>query len=207
MAITPRGSGGRKEPTMSVRIVLFLAVLFAVAGNTLPGQAQECAQTGVVASIVRDFERRNCWPEPFIFPDRQAVRDPIAIMVARGWERQNMLAEQYFEENRADLTEAGKLKIRWIVAEPPPHHRVIYVRRTVTPELTMARIQAVTAFATQAAQPEPCPPVLETTASQLGWPADRVDVLSRKFYAAIPEPKLPAANGSSGAGSGSGSSQ
>jgi hypothetical protein len=187
---------------MSVRIVLFLAVLFAVAGNTLPSRAQDPNHKTIVGSIVRDFERRNCWPEPFICPDRQAVRDPMAIMISRGWERQNMLAEQYFEDNRADLTEAGKLKIRWIISEPPPHHRVIYVRRTVTPELTVARLEAVKAFATQAASPEPCPPVLETTASQLGWPADRVDALSRKFYAAIPEPKLPGSSGQSGSGSG-----
>ena len=190
---------------MTLRIVLFLAVLSAVAGSTLPSLSQESNHTGFAGSIVRDFQRRNCWPEPFVCPDRQAMRDPMAIMIARGWERQNMLAEQYFEENRADLNEAGKIKIRWILTEPPPHHRVIYVRRTVTPELTMARIEAVKAFATQAAQPDACPPVLETTATQPGWPADRVDVLSRKFYAAIPEPKLPSANGSSGSGSGSGS--
>lgn len=189
---------------MSVRIVLFLAVLFAIAGGTLPSRAQECDHSGVVGSIVRDFERRNCWPEPFVCPDRQAVRDPMAIMVARGWERQNMLAEQYFEENRADLNEAGKIKIRWIVTEPPPPHRVIYVRRTVSPELTMARIEAVKAFAMQAAQPEACPPVLETTATPPGWPADRVDALSRKFFAAIPDPKLPGGSGASGSGSGSG---
>ena len=188
---------------MSLRIVLVLAVLFVVAGNATPTPAQEGGLSGFIHSIPRDFVRRNCWPEPFVYPDRQAARDPMAVMIARGWERQNMLAEQYFEENRPELTEAGKLKIRWILTDPPPHHRVIYVRRAVTPELTMARIEAVKAFAMQAAPGEACPPVLETTVSQPGWPADRVDVLSRKFHAAIPEPKLPSASGS-GSGSGSG---
>lgn len=183
---------------MSLRIVMVLAVFIAVGTTPLPAPAQDGPVSAFLHSIPRDWKRRNCWPEPFVCPDRQAVREPLAIMVNRGWERQNMLADQYFEDNRAELTEAGKLKIQWVLTEPPPHHRTLYVHRALSPELTQARIESVRAYALLLLQGEPCPQILETTVSQPGWPADRVDALSRKFQAAMPEPKLPSA--SSGAG-------
>ena len=46
-------------------------------------------------------------------------------------------------------------------------------------------------------------PVLESTRSDDGWPADRIDILSRKAAGATMEPKLL---GSSGGGGGGGSS-
>ena len=70
-------------------------------------------------SVARDTKRRNCWPAPFNCPDRQTVRAPFAIMVNNGWRRQNMLGDFHFEATTGQLTEAGKLKIRWIVIRGP----------------------------------------------------------------------------------------
>lgn len=44
-------------------------------------------------------------------------------------------------------------------------------------------------------------PVMETTRTDDGWPADRIDLVSKKAATATPEPKLL---GSSGSGNGAG---
>jgi len=176
---------------MSIRIVLAVSVFLATAGAAIPTQADDHL------GIARDFKRRNCWPEPFVAPDRQAVRDPMAIMIARGWERQNMLHEQYFEDGKSALNEAGRLKVRWIVTEAPTTHRVVYVRRADNPADTQARIESVQAYMAQLQPGAMVAPVLETGLAPPSWPADRMDVLSRKFYDAIPEPKLTTSSGGS----------
>ena len=70
-------------------------------------------------SIVRDVKRRQCWPEPFVAPDRATVRSPFVTQVANGWRRQNMLGEFHFQPGSQDLTEAGRLKVRWILPYAP----------------------------------------------------------------------------------------
>jgi hypothetical protein len=177
---------------MRIRIVLALSMLLAIAGATLPSLADDCL------GICRDFKRRNCWPEPFVAPDRQAVREPMAIMIAHGWERQNMLHEQYFEDGKSTLNEAGRLKIRWILNEAPSTHRVVYVRRADNPADTQARIESVHAYMAQLQPGTMQAPVLETNMSPPSWPADRMDVLNRKFFDAIPAPKLSGDSGGSG---------
>lgn len=170
---------------MRARIVLTLAVLLAGALPAVPVQAED-----FLKSIGRDFKRRNCWPEPFTCPDRQAVREPMAIMVARGWERQNMLHDQYFEDGRSVLTDAARRKIRWILTEAPSQHRVIYVRVADTPQETGARIEAVRGYVAQLMPGQPQPPILETMLTAPGWPAERVNVVSRKFIESMPDPKM-----------------
>jgi hypothetical protein len=159
-------------------------------------------------SVARDTKRRNCWPAPFICPDRQAVRAPFAIMVNNGWRRQNMLGDFYFEPTTGQLTEAGKLKIRWIVIEAPEQHREIYVHIGQTIEETQARMAAATAEAASLAPQGQVPPVMQTSISDGGTPADRVDLIERKYQTSMPNPRLPAPanqSGSGGMGGGSGS--
>jgi hypothetical protein len=181
---------------MRVRIVLTMLVL--LAGVTTAGLARADDFLG----IRRDFARRNCWPEPFVGYDRQTVREPFALMIARGWERQNMLYDEYFEDSRNVLTEAGRLKVRWILTEAPFQHRIVYVHRADDPQETQARMESVRAYASQLLHGAMLPPILETSVSPPSSPADRVDMVSRKYYQSMPEPKLPMAGGSSGGGGG-----
>jgi hypothetical protein len=169
---------------MKIRIVLALTVFAATVTACPPTQAKD------PLGIARDFKRRNCWPEPFVAWDRQAVRDPMGIMIARGWERQNMLHEQYFEDGRTSLNEAGRLKVRWILNDAPTLHRIIYVRRADNAADTQARIDSVRAYVAQLQPGRAQAAILETSLSPPGWPADRVDIQTRKFYDAIPAPKL-----------------
>jgi len=149
-------------------------------------------------SVARDTKRRNCWPEPFLRPDRHAVRAPLAVMVSNGWRRQNLLADHHFIDQGGKLTEAGRMKIRWILTEAPLQHRTIYVHRADDPQITAARIDNVQQLAAQLVPEGALPLVLETSIPVRGWPAARADMIGRKFEASTPEPRLPEASSGGG---------
>ena len=118
-----------------------------------------------------------------------------------------MLGEFHFEASTGQLTEAGRLKVKWILTVCPRQHRLVYVHTADSNEETSARIAAVQQLAGQIA-PNDIPPVLPTSISDDGWPADQVDLIQRKFQSTTPSPRLPASTGNSGSssyGSGGGS--
>jgi hypothetical protein len=127
----------------------------------------------------------------------------MVTMVSNGWRRQNMLGEFHFEPATGQLTEAGRLKVRWIVTEAPQQHRIVYVHTADSNEQTAARIAAVQLLVVRYAPPGEMPPVLPTSISDQGWPADQVDLIGRKFQASTPPPRLSAKTDSGGSGSGS----
>jgi hypothetical protein len=154
-------------------------------------------------SVVRDVKRRQCWPEPFVAPDRAAVRAPFVIQVANGWRRQNMLGEFHFKPGTQELTEAGQLKVRWILTVCPQQHRIIYVHVADSEEETAARIAMVQQWSAKISPN--VPPILSTTIPDEGWPADEVDAIGRKFQSSMPAPRLPASQNSTSGGSSSSS--
>jgi uncharacterized membrane protein YgcG len=149
------------------------------------------------------FQRVNKWPEPWVCPDRQSVRAPMAIMTANGWRRQNLLTDLHFTDNN-QLTEAGELLVRWILIEAPHARRLIYVHCGTTGEETAARLAVVAKAAQKVAPGQPIPPILETSISDAGWPAREVEIISRRFDATTPDPRLPKDSGGGAAGGGGG---
>jgi len=152
-----------------------------------------------LASIPRDTVNRNRWPEPMATSDRQVTYSSFTAMTERGWERQNMLVDYHFEDGSLRLTEAGRLKVRWIVTEAPPQHRVIYVHQGSDGQQTAARVATVQALVPQIAPEATGVPILVTTLSSEGNPADRVQFVNAEFVKAQPKPKL-LCNGSAGGG-------
>lgn len=124
-------------------------------------------------------------------------------MIANGWRRQNMLGEYHFEPGTAKLTEAGRLKVRWILTTGPQQHRLIYVHRADTDEETSARMATVLQLASKIT-PYDLPPVLATSISDDGWPADQIDRVGRKYQASTPAPRLPSPAGGGGSAPSSG---
>jgi hypothetical protein len=157
-----------------------------------PGYACNDPVSAAVKSVVRDWKRNNCWPEPFVYPDRQNVRAPFVLMVSNGWRRQNLLGSNHFQMDAGSLTAAGQEKLRWILTEAPEQHRTVYVTRAYTAQETVARIAAVQKSAAQIMPEGPIPPILETNLTAPGCPAERVDAISRKFQETAPAPRLPA---------------
>lgn len=177
----------------------FWMLLVAVGGLccAAPAEGQ------VLESIARDFKRNNSWPDAFMGADRQAVRAPFVIMVHNGWRRQNILGEYHFKPDSGELTEAGKLKVQWIMTQAPRQHRTIFVHQAQTAEMTAARIETVQQLAVQMSPSGELPQVAETPLNEAGWSAGQIDRVSRDFFEkTAPSPRLPAvqAAGSGGGG-------
>jgi len=184
---------------MMARLVRFAVLTVATFACVAPTRAEWLC--GLVdgakefgRSVVRDTKRRNCWPEPFVTPDRYAVRAPLNLMVSNGWRCQNLLGDYHFIDQGGELTEAGRMKVRWILTEAPSQHRTIYVHSSGNAELTATRIDNVQQLAAQLVPAGELPLVLETAIPAQGWSAARADVIGRKFDASTPEPRLPEAS-------------
>jgi hypothetical protein len=158
------------------------------------------------SDLVKNFKRRNCWPEPFVYADRQTAQEPLAAMVGNGWQRQNLVSDVHFENGGAQLNETGRRKVLAILNEAPEQHRIVYVYRGATPQETAVRMATVEQFVAQSAYGGQLAPVYESSRPDNGWPADQVEAVSRKFQASFPDPRLPSEGGGGSSSSSSSSS-
>jgi uncharacterized membrane protein YgcG len=160
----------------------------------------------------RDYRRNNCWPAPFLVPDRMSVRAPFAVMINNGWRAQNTLGDDHFDAETGALNDAGKLKVREILTYSPPEHRTVYVLQAHQDELTAARRHSVGDFVSGLNAIAEGPLVSDTNIPPRGWPAENVSAIGTRFSATMPDPRLPPATtgagsaGGSGGGGGGGSS-
>ena len=180
---------------MGVRTIIRLLVAAVVFEFCAPLFAGELGE--FLSSVARDTKRRNCWPEPFIYPDRQQVRQVFAIEECAGWERQNLLSEFHFVPGGTELTEAGRMRLQWIITESPEVHRQVFVHRADTPQETVIRMQTVQRYVSRSGYGANTP-VLESTRTDDGWPADRINALAAKAASSALDPKLMGASGGAG---------
>ena len=145
---------------------------------------------GFFNHIARETKRRQCWPAPFVAPDRSDARTPFCITVNNGWRRQNMLSRFHFQPQTGQLTEAGRNKVRWIAEICPAQHRLVYVHTADAEEETRARHDAVERLIAQISPDNPLP-VLSTSISEEGWSAEQADIIERKYRSSTPSPRLP----------------
>ncbi len=180
------------------RCIIWITITILAIGYAMPLSASVMGE--FLSNVASDANRRNCWPEPYIYPDRAAVRQTMAVQVSAGWERQNLLSEFHFLPGENELTEAGRMRVQWIMNEVPELHRQIYVHRANTPQGTILRMQTVQRFVAQSPYTTNVP-VLESTRTDDGCPADRIDWLSRKAATSALEPKLMGSSSSGSSGS------
>ncbi|MEN6558457.1 MAG: hypothetical protein ABFC54_09795 [Thermoguttaceae bacterium] len=174
---------------MPARLLMTLELVLILLGSIRPVLADGLCRA--IDNIVDDTRRRNCWPEPFVAPDRDTIVAPMAIQIANGWRRQNLLGDFYFEPGNGQLTEAGRLKVRWILLTGPQQHRLIYVHAALDDDETASRLAAVQQLAAKIS-PNNLPPIQATTISDQGAPADDVELIRRKFREkVVPTLELP----------------
>ena len=171
---------------------LLLVGLIVLSGLTYVAPAHGQCLEMFFRSVAVDTKRNNCWPEPFVAADRHDARAPFALMVHNGWRRQNMIGDHHFIDEATELTQAGQLKVRWILTEAPQQHRIIYVHRAKDVETTAMRLDGVQQLATKLVPEGPLPQVFVTDIPAEGSPASRVDAIGQRFNNAIPDPTLPA---------------
>jgi hypothetical protein len=183
---------------MPVRFLTAVSVALLTLGFATQASA-ECWVSSFFKSIVRDTKDRQIWPDQYRPLDKAAQRAPYPVMIENGWRRQNLLVDAHFDQNTKQLTEAGQIKVLWILNSAPQPHRSIYVHVARNSEDTSTRIASVQQYVSKIS-PNDLPPILTTTISEEGWSAQQIDQIGRKYLDAMPAPKLPAASGSSSSG-------
>jgi hypothetical protein len=147
---------------------------------------------GFCHGVRRDWARNNYWPEPFIYPDRDAVVAPFGVMIAKGWQVQNTLSDHHFQPGTAHLTDSGVLKMQQVLMESDPHRRTIFVQTTASPEQTAARLASVRSTAAQNSHGME-PAVYPTSVHAHAWSAETIHGINVKLREAQGPIKLPAA--------------
>jgi hypothetical protein len=166
-----------------------------------PGQLKA---DGWFPKMHRDFRRNNCWPQPFVIPDRIAVRSPFEVMINNGWQVQNTLSDEHFDPETGELIGAGELKVRGILIESPKNRRRVFVLRGKDPEDTARRERAVQEYAARILHPGERPEIAESSFRPRGTPAERIFDIDARYSASAPDPRLSPAGGGGGSGGSSG---
>lgn len=161
-------------------------LLTAAAGTVQAGWWQR-----LVHSVRTDFHRNNEWPYTFVYADREAAFAPFEVMTYNGWRVQNTLGDHHFDAATGALTEAGRIKVQWIVTQAPEEYRTIYVQRAESSAVTVDRLEAVREVALAAAPEGMTPEIAETSIAPRGTPADYIDNVGRKYSDSMPAPRLP----------------
>ncbi|MEN0110873.1 MAG: hypothetical protein AAF805_09125 [Planctomycetota bacterium] len=139
----------------------------------------------------RRREENNRWPEQFVGQDRVNATAPFDIMIRNGWRRQNLLGAHHFSPDGTKLTEAGKLKVRWILTQPPTPYQQLFVERSLRDGETENRIAAANEFASVVVRDGLAAPAQETHLVSEGRPAPVVDFVNTQFRDNMRTPALP----------------
>ncbi len=140
--------------------------------------------------LERGREGNNLWPHQHLETDRRNASAPFDVMVRNGWRRQNLLGSHHFTEDGAQLTEAGKLRVQWILTQPPVEHRQVFIERSLNEEVNVARIAAANEFATIAVRDGVPTDAQGTHILSDGRPATTVDFVNTQFRENMMTPAL-----------------
>ncbi len=133
--------GSAKELGMLKFMSRWLLALAAL--SAIPAARGEDGIVGFWSGVHTGAHRNNEWPHPFIERDRQAAVAPFAVMIANGWQKQNLIGENYFDESTGALTLAGQERIHAILRQAPVEHRTLYVQRDLNEAVTNVRMDEV----------------------------------------------------------------
>jgi hypothetical protein len=163
-------------------IIRFVAI--AVVSTT----AGEVRSQSPSCSVL--YARNQTWPQPFRAADAQSVVAPFEIMRTNGWREHNTLGSLLFSKEH-ELTEAGNLKVQWIVTQAPPSHRVIYVKTGKTDQITAARVESVEIAVSQLLPTGPLPQILVTDIEPPTSSGSYQTLVHRALISSTPTPRVP----------------
>jgi len=192
-----------KYLSISVRVLLLL-VCSSSAANAQYTQYGLYGSSSALEATCVGCRSNQMWPSQYIPAARRSVLSAYDAMVNNGWRRQNLLGAYHFDPDTNELTDAGKLKVKWILSQAPQHRRNIFVERGPDQSRTSARVVAINHWASTLSPSVGIIDINDTHIVAEGHPAGTVDQIFVGFRANQPPPVLPAANSSS---SSSGSSQ
>lgn len=188
----------RTPHTMKSSGIWTVALLLAAASSTTA-----FAQNGSLTfseKCYRGYRQNVQWPCPYIQPARRSIHSAFDMVINNGWRRQNLLGDYHFSKETNQLTEAGRLKVHWILTQTPTHRRNVYVQRGTDEAQTAMRVASVHTM-TAGIHPSTGPAsVLDTHIVAEGHPAGSVDATFVGYAANKPVPVLPKASPGGGSG-------
>ena len=119
---------------------------------------------------------------------------PFRLMAAKGWERQNLLADYHFSDSDRQLNAGGEDRVNWIATQAPVNRRIVYVQRGPTQKITAARVRAVQQSLAQLAPNGPLPQVMESSLDSRGYAGEDVDAVLTGSNKTRPDPRIPSPN-------------
>jgi hypothetical protein len=168
---------------------LICLVIGVAASNSAEAQYSEWKHKSHV-----DYARNNHWPQPFRGADANSVIAPFEVMRNNGWREHNTVGTALFS-NEHCLSEAGLLKVQWIVTQAPQSQRVVYVKTGRTSEETAARVESVQLAVSQLIPTGPLPQILTTDIEPTTSSGSYQTVVHRALVKTTPTPRLTAFNG------------
>ena len=160
------------------------SVLVFASINTANAQWSEMKHSAGI-----DYARNNCWPQPFRGADANSVSAPFEIMRHNGWREHNTVGTALFSPQHA-LSEAGQLKIQWIVSQAPQNQRIVYVMSGRTNEETAARVESVQLAVSQMVPTGPLPQILITDIEPTTSSGAYQTLVHRALIKTTPTPRL-----------------
>jgi hypothetical protein len=138
-----------------------------------------------------DYLRNSHWPQPFIYPDRDAARAPFETMIVKGWQRQNTLGDYHFDPNTHTLNRAGELRVRAISMNPLPERRTVFVFRGDSADVTAARMDSVQLYTSRLSPQGDLLGVMETPVPPAERAGEQIDQIQTRVISSTPNPVLP----------------
>ncbi|MEM9353882.1 MAG: hypothetical protein AAGA92_12780 [Planctomycetota bacterium] len=144
------------------------------------------------------YDENVIWPYQFVPSSKNSVIQFNAVQANAGWRRQNILGAYHFDPADNSLTQAGSLKLKWILTQAPEHRRTVLVERGRNLDQTNDRLASVRDIA-GGIQVDGGPMQLRDTHLLVdGHPATYVDATFVGLQNNRPPPVLPSAGGTAG---------
>ena len=146
-----------------------------------------CAKVRHQAGI--DYARNVAWPQPFRGADSNSVIAPFEIMRDNGWRENNTLGSTLFTQSQA-LSDAGAIKVQWIVTQAPVNQRIVYVKSGSSEEETNARVESVQLAVSKLIPSGPLPQILVTEIEPSTSSGAYQTLVHRALTKTTPTPRL-----------------
>ncbi|MEM8944683.1 MAG: hypothetical protein AAGD11_05815 [Planctomycetota bacterium] len=171
------------------------------SGSFSQAQCHNGCHPSLAQTFRAGYDANVHWPRIYIPPARRSVCQTYNAMVNNGWRRQNLLGDYHFNKDTNELTDAGKLKVNWILSQAPVERRSVFVQRGAAELQTTARIAAVHDYAGKMSPSVGQVDVNDTHIVAEGHPASSVDSVFVGYEANRLPPVLPASTGGGDGGS------
>ena len=146
--------------------------------------------TGPQQTCMHRYHNAHYWPHPYICQDRSYVRTVSHLQTVNGWMEETTLWGYHFEEEIPEVTDSGRLKLRWILENAPPEFQTVHVQNGPTHAISQARMEIVRRTLIEMVGEPGLPPIVARTGTSLGRPALEVDAIRRAELQSMPEPRI-----------------